>query len=191
MYQLITDKNKIKELHSKFSTKIIDLCDIEEWCKLFVHHDSISSPVLFSSKYKIWAGIYDEPVEDTRYWNPFGYLLRAPRKDQTLAIVVEINYPIEGTNWTVAGFWAQNTQTKQHHLFHQGKIGGGAKGVNQEGFFKFWQKEPIIINFNNNQITCAEVCILEGSDFGDKIAYFVNSVRKIKQQIKDPTIKFG
>lgn len=190
MHQLITDKKKIEELHLKFTNRIVDMSDIDVECKLFVYHDSIDSLALYSYKHKIWASLYNVPVEENRYWNAFGKMLSIPRPGQTLSIIVEINYPIEGSNWTISSFWTQNSLTKQHHLFHQGKIGGGAKGVNQFNFFKFWDKEKFNFNFNSKPIDCVEVCILENPDFSDRIANFINSVRKIKLQIKDPTIKF-
>jgi hypothetical protein len=69
-----------------------------------------------------------------RYWNAFGLYDGKPHSTQRIA--VEINIPNPPSR-RIAGFFARQPRSGELFLFHDGRIGGGKKGVSRAEFLRY------------------------------------------------------
>lgn len=91
---------------------------------------------------KLWVAFSKPVTKDStpRYWNPFG--VSEPNQG-TLTPIVEINIPTDGNSAKVAGFFAEDTETRDIYLMHSGGIAGGRKGISKSKFLE-WSKVELV-----------------------------------------------
>jgi hypothetical protein len=84
---------------------------------------------------KLWVAFSKPVTKDStpRYWNPFGI----SEPNGTLTPIVEINIPTDGNSARVAGFFAEDTETRDIYLMHSGGIAGGRKGISKSKFLEW------------------------------------------------------
>lgn len=80
-----------------------------------------------------WSSIDAHKNKGHKFLNWFGVI--DDRKN--LDISVELNIPLEGINNRVAGFFAQDPESKKTYLCHTGGVGGGTQGVGQTEFLVY------------------------------------------------------
>lgn len=130
--RLITDKKEIEDLHLKLK-KSLEKYKTEN-LKTKTGHKGYSgvTRVSYSKELNIWWDLdgIAKGNSGERYWNAFG--INRPEEKEIQHIVCEINYPVKNTNWRIAGLWAMIENN--YVLLHNGKIGGGRKGIGKNGF---------------------------------------------------------
>lgn len=83
-----------------------------------------------------WAYLSNtDAVPPNRFWCAYG--VQDPRQVSDLSITVETNPPLRGINRLMAGVFARD-ERGQVYLGHNGKIGGGRRGVGKTGFLAWY-----------------------------------------------------
>lgn len=96
------------------------------------------STIYYFEDYEFW---WCYRLTSTRHWNAFGF--GDPTKKSINNMVVQVNFPVEGSKRTMGGVVAT---TKDFYLFHTGKIGGSKKGVGKEAFLNAYKiTKPALI----------------------------------------------
>ena len=90
----------------------------------------VDTEVTWHGSVGMWS-LLDSEQTERRFWCCFG--VDDPRKSTSLDIAVEVNPRHQGTDLLVAGAFAMDADGAVH-LCHNGKIGGGRKGVGKSGF---------------------------------------------------------
>lgn len=117
----------------------------------------------------------------TRYLNLFG--VYEPDLSQQISIV-EINIPIDDNRRNVAGFFAEDKETGDIFLMHDGRVGGGRAGISKSAFLACSKHKLIKIAEDNGKIRIGiAVANLQDSDLSGRIWAFVKSVQSFKEQV--------
>lgn len=100
-----------------------------------------------------------------------------------LDITCEINSPIEGKNWLIAGAFARDDAGKRYYL-HSGRVGGGRKGIGREAFLAEYTgtSEPVMWP-DGSQRPMIVLGALDDPGLVTQIAAFVHHVNKFKEAI--------
>ena len=91
---------------------------------------NVEAEVTWHERAGIWS-LLDDKFMKNRFWCCFG--VQNPNDVTSLDIAVEINPHLEGTTLRMAGAFARDVQGTVH-LCHNGKIGGGRKGIGKSKF---------------------------------------------------------
>lgn len=153
--------------------RLEECCDIKINAKLGHQGGTIPCTINWSSTLGLW--FYCQKLEESRYWNAFGYSKIPPKENSTLPIIVEINPPIEGINRSVQGAFMVDAG-KNIHVAYRGKIGGGRSGVGRDLFFKNYSGPRKFVNSDKFII----ISKLNDADFCQKVTNFVQQVDRIK-----------
>ncbi|TGQ37832.1 MULTISPECIES: hypothetical protein [unclassified Mesorhizobium] len=134
---------------------------------------------------ELWASISKTPEDTTipRYWNAFG-IFEPERKMQLIA--VEINVPSDTNGWQVAGAFAQDDETGDVHLMHDGAVGGGRPGIGQEAFL-------ISANMRMVEVLCEDgrfrkaipIGNMSDAGFVGRLARYVSKVADFKHAVSE------
>ena len=119
-----------------------------------------------------------------RNWNAFG--AGPPSLRGSNNISVEVNVALHRADRRVGGLFARD-ETGNTVLLHRGRIGGGAEGVGQEEFMRWYsmQYPETKVSFSDpsrdGEVEAAIlVAELHSSEFVSQIESFVDSVRRFK-----------
>ena len=96
---------------------------------------SVATEVVWHRSVRMWSLLEAGRSANGKFWCCFG--VEDPRKRGSLDIAVEINPRHEGTDLVVAAAFAKDERGVVH-LCHNGKIGGGQKGVGKSAFFRHY-----------------------------------------------------
>lgn len=133
---------------------------------------------------KFWATAGNIPHQTTipRYWNPLG-VYDGTRRVQH--IVVETNIPAEGPSGRIAAFFAEDEETGDRYLMHDGAIGGGRPGIGKQAFLVWSGVKLVDVKVRNGTFRQGfPVAKLEDNQrFIDRIANFVETVRDFKEEV--------
>lgn len=117
-----------------------------------------------------------------RYWNSVGRY----QAGRPLQISVEINIATESDSESVAGFFAKDTLTGMVCLMHNGKIGGGKKGVGKNAFLAWSKAKPVdVFDKTGNARRGIVITHLSSSTIGDDIGRFLENVDQFKQAVRN------
>ncbi|TPN35193.1 hypothetical protein [Mesorhizobium sp. B1-1-6] len=132
---------------------------------------------------ELWASISKTPEDTTisRYWNAFGIF--EPERTMQL-ITVEINVPSETNGWQVAGAFAEDDETGDVHLMHDGAVGGGRPGIGQRAFL-------FSANIRMVKVLCQDGRVREAIPVGNmadagfvgRLARYVSKVADFKRTV--------
>lgn len=115
-----------------------------------------------------------------RYWNAFGLYDGRPHSTQRIA--VEINIPNPPTR-RVAGFFAREPHSGELYLLHDGKIGGGKKGVTREAFLGHSRLETIQVGSGLQERKAIIVAKLGDASLVRNIEDFARAVAAFKESL--------
>ena len=100
----------------------------------------VAATIYSAGGHGLWATFVElENTNTPRFWNAFG--VYRPNS-QVQRITVEINIPTENNNRRVAGFFAEDPDSKCRFLMHSGGVGGGQQGVGLQAFLQ-WSELPV------------------------------------------------
>lgn len=145
--------------------------------------------------YRGGGGTYDihwNPVEQfwsvlstigNRYWNCFGLHPShdGPRDGEHLAIVCEVNPPLDGANRRCAGAFVMD-ECGRVLLAHNGRVGGGRKGIGKVAFLESLDRPVLDLTTWPDGLR-AEMLVLGAVDdpaLPRAIGQFVRSVQSFK-----------
>jgi len=135
--------------------------------------------VYWSDKYQFWHThkVIESDGGDRRHWNAFG--TEKPEGAWSRSITCEINFPVHGPNWRVAGAILKD---KAANLFvgHTGKIGGGTEGVGKALFVRHFKGTFELAFDGTKEIRIARVAALDSPHFLRQLSNFVQEVGRIK-----------
>ena len=137
---------------------------------------------------KLWVAFGESKSSGkTRYLNLFG--VYEPDLSQQISIV-EINIPIDDNRRNVAGFFAEDKETGDIFLMHDGGVGGGRAGIGKSAFLACSKHKLIEIAEDNGKIRIGiAVGRLQDRDLSGRILAFVESVQSFKEQVANGVLK--
>jgi hypothetical protein len=117
-----------------------------------------------------------------RYWNVFG--LADPTDFVAQAPVCEINPRLKGIDQQVGGAYAIDIESGATYVLHNGKIGGGKKGIGKTVFWKTYgtQRPQVEIEHDGKTLKYAVVLNLDDADALQHLGRFAFVVDQIKNQ---------
>jgi hypothetical protein len=127
----------------------------------------------------VW-GLFEPSLAKGRYWICYGQ--QNPADKSMLTITVETNPPFEGVNRRCAGAFLRN-DLGDTFIAHNGKVGGGRKGISQKAFRAYTQDMPWenVIWPNGDHSLYRVISRLDASDLPSKMAEFVHEVARFKE----------
>ncbi len=126
-----------------------------------------------------------DPGDDlNRFWCCFGIEDPAARKD--LNIAVEVNPPHSGTDGRIAGAFAWSP-AGSIHLCHNGRIGGGRRGVGKAAFFNHYRGELTSLAHRDRLADVVDLGPIDSPDLASRLAWFAAEVVRVKALILQGT----
>ena len=130
----------------------------------------------WSDRLKLWINYNtygDEIVpENKRYWTSFG----VEKPFSGCPITVEINFPVSGTDWHIAGGFFEISPNK-FLIVHTGKI----NGIPMKYFFQNYRGETTTLLTRGVYKKFVAVGHMERSDFLQSVKKFVSEVDRIRK----------
>lgn len=142
---------------------------------------------------RIWYRQSKGPKEAVpRLFNSFG-ISSELRRHASNDICVEVNVPYSGDTRQVAGFFARDNQSGKVCLMHNGKVGGGRKGVGKVEFLKFSGFPLIAVESPERRKGDSEravlVAALDSTSLLSEIANFVRRVYDFKNYVREEALR--
>jgi len=134
----------------------------------------------------IWGVFEPQPPVSSgrRFWILFG--TSNPSEQAMLPITVEINPPHEGIDARVGGAFLRDEKGRTF-IAHNGRVGGGRKGIGQSAFMDFlrsrdyqgnWQ---LIIQPGGRTRIVNIISAIDAKDLAQSTALYVHEVAKFKE----------
>ena len=141
----------------------------------------VDTEVTWDRAVQMWSllELRDDLVEG-RFWCCFG--IDDPRSIASLNIVVEINPRHEGTDLVVGGAFAKD-ESGAVHLCHNGKMGGGRKGVGKSAFFRHYSGSLEKMLYKDRLVDVVDLGPITSPMLRRRVARFVREVARIKQSV--------
>ena len=134
---------------------------------------------------KLWVAFGES--KNKRYLNLFG--VYGPDLSQQTSIV-QINIPIDNNKRRVSGFFAEDKETGDIFLMHDGGVGGGRPGISQSAFLAYSKHKLIKIAEDDGKIRRGiAVGRLQDRYLPGRIWAFVKSVQRFKEQVANGILK--
>ena len=136
MLQILEKRGEIKEAHKRLKATLTAVLPSRGIRNIGYPGGNENHEVFAAGENELYCA-FSPPRTDVpiaRYWNSFGSFRPDAPSQQ---IIVEINMPVEGEDGRVAGFFAQDSNTGEIYLMHDGGIGGGREGVGKAAFLGF------------------------------------------------------
>ncbi len=137
---------------------------------------------------RIWGYIddaesaYGPDGADGHFWNSFG-LDDPSQGKRSLAVTVQVNPPLQGTNGRVAGIFGRDSDGPIV-LLHRGIIGGGKAGVGKDLFQRQFQGKWEFVDDGDGFVDCAVVATLGASNLVPELRRFVEDVARMKASVR-------
>ena len=180
MLKLVTSERQITEINTRFRNRLSNESETVR-TKLGMQGPGGGgdSTLYWHPEVPIW-GCFEK--RETRYWNVFGSV--DPTDFRPQAPVCEINPATNGVNQKVGGAYAIDDATGSVLILHNGKIGGGKKGIGKSLFWKkYGKKRPQVqIEHEGQTLTYALVMILDDPDALKHLGRFVYLIDRIKSE---------
>ena len=138
------------------------------------------SEVVWHAKVGMWSLLVPDYTKN-RFWCCFG--IEDPRDKTDLNITVEINPAHEGTNFRVAGAFA-NDARGDTHLCHNGGIGGSKPGVGKTAFCRHYLGDLTPMMYQGRTEQVVDLGPTVSRDLPRRIARFAREVARIKKAIE-------
>lgn len=132
---------------------------------------------------ELWASISRTPdnAEIAKFWNAFGIFAERPVQH----ITVEINVPAPSNSWQVAGAFAEDEETGDIYLMHDGAVGGGRKGIGKNAFLLWSRIGMVDVLCEDGRVREAiPVGNMADDDFVGRLSRFATKVADFKAAVK-------
>ena len=139
----------------------------------------VDADVIWYRAVQMWSLLRTDQTEG-RFWCCFG--IDDPRKVASLDIAVEINPRHEGTDLMVGGAFAKDERGAVH-LCHNGKMGGGRKGVGKSAFFRHYYGSGGLekMLYNDRLVDVVDLGPITSPRLRRRVARFAHEVARIKE----------
>lgn len=141
--------------------------------------------IFYSNKYDFWWGNFDDK-RNGRFWNPFG--LKRPKPGSATTGKCQINYSTSVINSNTGGLFAKNNLGNLY-LLHNGRVGGGQKGVGKIAFANYYTGETTSVSVNGQEMDYFVVTELNSSRFYQNVLDFVTTIYDFKTYVKNTQTK--
>lgn len=132
MLRVIEDAETIKNCQAQLEVRVRAVTTEERLYTVGFPGGTAEAIVFYSEPLDFWMTL--KPI-DNRYWNCGG--IGNPFSVSSPAPHVEINPPLAGINRRIAGAYLEDEDGVQY-IGHNGKVGGGAKGVAKANFLVYY-----------------------------------------------------
>lgn len=138
----------------------------------------IDTEVTWHRAVQMWSLLKANQAEG-RFWCCFG--VEDPGQTGSLDIAVEINPRHEGTNLLVGGAFSKDERGNVH-LCHNGKMGGGRKGVGKSAFFRHYSDRGGLEKMlcNGRLVDVVDLGPITSPRLRRRVARFAHEVARIK-----------
>lgn len=183
MLTAITDEKKVKACMQQLARELKQYSTVQPSRTIAYPQGTYTTKVKYSSELGLWwCFSFAEEKNSVRYWNAFG--IDNVLDHSKLRITAEINMPIKGTNLRVGGTWATDAAGHKY-LLHNGKIGGGARGVGQSLFLNHFNFDALQeVDMQGRIRKYVIVTRLGSPTIGREVAYFIKEIHRIKELAK-------
>lgn len=146
-----------------------------EQSERFIRYNTNPGPVstLWIPELDLWVATSEMPK---RMRNAFG---NGRPTNGSLPYVVHISSPKVGPNPHVSGLFVRDTEGRTF-LVHDGRVGGGKKGIGREALFRHLGVAPQTIRSGDRSREVILIGDVASPELPDKIAQFVSSVREFR-----------
>jgi hypothetical protein len=173
----LTGRNEIREAYKQFERRMTQGTNRID-CAIGWQGGGTNTDLHWNSELRLWSHFEAEGTEN-RYWCVFA--VDDPASTDMPNITCEINIPFEGINRRVAAVFARDSLGKVF-LVHNGRVGGGRKGIMKKTFWEFYEPQDVcILEWPDGRTS--EAIVISGmsdSQFQSKIARFVHKVDEFK-----------
>lgn len=174
MFRILDSRSTIETAHQRFAAAIQALSTETVSGSIgYPGGAHRNASVMWLSSLGIWAHLGFPKMNRSRYWDVFGIGKPTPR----VAIVCEINSPLEGINRNIAGAFGVSDKDELA-LFHRGRLHGA--GLNKEFFCANYRGTCVPVMDGNCQAKLILVAVVDSADFGIALKRFVLEVDRIK-----------
>lgn len=184
MLKVIEDKAEIKRLQDIFVKKYKQF--FTRYINVKISHRGPHGGYADTVSYSKELGLWLLPkTKRTRYWNSFG--IGEPPEGSSVSIVAEINFPLSGVNRQIAAAFVKD-ETGNVFVVHNGRIGGGKRGVGKSLFLNNYRGARVVVNYGKKEITVALISDMDSPHFARQISQFVYEVDRIKKTVSNTNI---
>jgi hypothetical protein len=171
----VTDEIEIRNLVNTFRQSIISGLETRLYGIDIGQRQDGQEETWWSDRIKLWINYNfagDQVVPGTeRYWTAFG----VEKPFSGCPITVEINFPVSGIDWHIAGGFFEVTPRK-FLVVHTGKI----NGIPMKYFFQNYRGETTTLWTKGVYKRFAVVGHMDHPDFLQKVKKFVSEVDRIR-----------
>ena len=140
---------------------------------------NVEEEVTWHARAGIWSLLADRL--ENRFWCCFG--VQNPKDVESLDIAVEINPRLEGTDLRVAGAFARDAHGIVH-LCHNGKIGGGRRGVGKSAFFRHYRGALTEMAYGARIVEVVDLGPISSRELPGRIGRFAKEIERVKEIVK-------
>ena len=139
----------------------------------------VDAEVSWCHRVQLWSLLRANQAEG-RFWCCFG--VEDPREAASLDISVEINPRHNGTDLVVGGAFAKD-ERGEVHLCHNGKIGGGRKGVGKSAFLRHYSGSGDLeqMLYKDRLVHVVDLGPITSQRLPRRVARFAHEVARIKE----------
>ena len=146
---------------------------------------NVKAKVTWHETARMWSLLDDEVVKN-RSWCCFG--VQNPNEVTSLDIAVEINPRMEGTDLRGAGAFARDVHGMVH-LCHNGKIGGGRRGIGKSAFFRHYRGNWTEMAYGAKIVDVVDLGPIGSRELPRRLGRFAQEVARAKEEIVKDEIK--
>ncbi len=132
--------------------------------------------VTWHSDLGVWS-LLDPGKDINRFWCCFGTEDASDR--EALNIAVEVNPPHEGTDGRIGGAFAWGPGGRIH-LTHNGRIGGGRRGIGKRAFFESYRGDLVQMVHGDKVLNVVDLGPIDSPNLPSRLAWYAAEVNRIK-----------
>ena len=175
MLKIVQDEQIIRRCQRQFVKSFRPFADDKIPVSLGHPGASVKARVLWSGRLGIW--FLSRKTEEGRYWNAFGTV--QPKRDATIPITCEINFPVRGVDRRMGGALARDLAGRIF-VVHRGKLGGSRKGVGKSLFADHYRGVWEMMEEGDAETPVAVIGALQSPRLVRQVTQFIRKVDRIK-----------
>ena len=137
---------------------------------------AVETEVTWHGSAGIWT-LLDPDEAKNRFWCCFG--VQNPKEVKSLDIAVEVNPRLKGTDLRVAGAFARDVRGIVH-LCHNGKIGGGKRGVGKRALFNHYRGEWAEMVYRDRIVDVVDLGSICDPRLPGRLGWFAREILRVK-----------